>query len=60
MNKDQANGALRSAQGKMQEAAGKVIGSPAQQAKGIVKQGEGRLLTACGNVKEALKNSRHS
>jgi uncharacterized protein YjbJ (UPF0337 family) len=60
MNKDQINGALKNALGKVQEHAGKTIGSAAQRTKGLVRQGEGRLQKAYGNVKDALKNSRHS
>jgi uncharacterized protein YjbJ (UPF0337 family) len=60
MNKDQVIGTLKDAQGKVQEHAGKTVGNPAQEAKGLVKQAEARLQKACGDVKEALKNSRHS
>jgi uncharacterized protein YjbJ (UPF0337 family) len=60
MNKDQVNGALKGAQGKVQEQAGKAVGSGAQEKKGVGKQAEARLQKAYGNVKEALKNSRHS
>jgi uncharacterized protein YjbJ (UPF0337 family) len=60
MNKHQVKGAVKDALGRLQEHAGKTIGSPAQEAKGIARQGQGRLQKAYGNVKEALKNSRHS
>jgi uncharacterized protein YjbJ (UPF0337 family) len=60
MNKDQIKGALRRALGRVQEHAGKTIGSTAQETKGLVRQGEGRLQKACGDVKEVLKKSRHS
>ena len=60
MNKDQVSGARKGAQGKLQEQAGKAAGSGTQEAKGVGKQAEARLQKAYGDVKEALKNSRHS
>jgi uncharacterized protein YjbJ (UPF0337 family) len=60
MNKDQVNGAVKGALGRVQEHGGKTIGSSAQQAKGLLRQAEGRLQKACGDVKAALSNSRHS
>ena len=60
MNKDQLRGALRRALGRVQEHAGKTIGSAAQETKGRARQGEGKLQKACGDVKEVLRNSRHS
>ena len=60
MNKDQVNGALKGAQGKVQEQVGRTVGNRTQEANGVVKQAEARLQKAYGDVKEALKNSRHS
>jgi uncharacterized protein YjbJ (UPF0337 family) len=60
MNKDQVNGTVKGALGRVQEHAGKTIGSSAQQAKGLLKQAAGRLQKASGNVRAALSNSRHS
>jgi uncharacterized protein YjbJ (UPF0337 family) len=60
MNKHQINGTLKSALGRLQEHAGKTVGSAGQESRGIVRQHEGRLQRAYGNVKEALKGSRHS
>ena len=60
MNKDQFNGALKNALGRLQEHAGKTTGNPGQQSKGVVRQSAGRLQRAYGNVKEALRGSRHS
>ena len=59
MNDDQAKGALKNAQGKLQEQGGKAAGSDDQKAKGASKQAEGKLQAAYGNIKDALKNSRH-
>jgi uncharacterized protein YjbJ (UPF0337 family) len=60
MNKDQVEGTLKGVQGNVQEQAGKTVGSGTQQAKGLAKQAEARLQKAYGDVKAALKNSRHS
>jgi uncharacterized protein YjbJ (UPF0337 family) len=59
MNKYQVSGAVKSALGRVQEHAGKTMGSTGQQAKGILRQSEGRLQTACGKMKEVLRNSGH-
>jgi uncharacterized protein YjbJ (UPF0337 family) len=60
MNKHQVKGALKDTAGKAQEQAGKATGNATQEAKGLAKQGEGKAQTAYGNVKEILRNSRHS
>ncbi|NPC56338.1 CsbD family protein [Caenimonas soli] len=60
MNGSQIKGAWRSALGRVQEHIGKTIGSADQKAKGLLKQGQGKLLTACGKVRDVLKNSKHS
>lgn len=59
MNKDQVKGTLKGALGRVQEHAGKTIGSSEQQAKGLARQGEGRMQRAYGHLKAALKNSQH-
>ena len=41
MNKDQVKGGAKDIAGKVQEAAGKLVGSKEQQAKGLAKQVEG-------------------
>ena len=56
MNKDQVQGALKNAAGKVQETAGKAVGSDKQELKGIQKQVEGRTQKAVGNVKQAVKD----
>jgi len=60
MNKDQVDSALKGAQGKVEEKVGNAVGNPTLESKGLVKQAEDRLQKAYGDVKEALKNSRHS
>ena len=59
MNKDQVEGTVKDTIGKAQEKAGAVTGSTDQEAKGLIKQAEGKLQKATGDVKEALRNSRH-
>ena len=60
MNRDEVKGTLNDALGKVQEHAGKTIGSNQQQAKGLLRQSEGRMQKAYGHLKAALKNSQHS
>ncbi|MDB5873583.1 MAG: ral stress protein CsbD [Ramlibacter sp.] len=60
MNRNQVNGAIKDALGRVQEHAGKTMGNSEQEAKGLARQGQGRLQKAYGDLKEALKNSRHS
>ena len=60
MNKDQVNGAIKGAVGKAQAHAGKTVGSDKQEAKGLAKQGQGRLHKAYGDLKAALRNSKHT
>ncbi len=57
MNTDQVKGTVKNVEGKVQEAAGKVIGSPEQQAKGIAKQIDGHVQKAVGDVKEVVKDA---
>jgi uncharacterized protein YjbJ (UPF0337 family) len=60
MNKDQLKGSVKDTLGKLQRRAGKAIGSTSQEAKGMARQSEGRLQKADGDLREALKNSRHT
>jgi uncharacterized protein YjbJ (UPF0337 family) len=57
MNKDQVKGTLKDSAGKVQEAAGKVIGSDEQQLKGVKKQVEGKIQKAYGDLKEVAKDT---
>jgi uncharacterized protein YjbJ (UPF0337 family) len=56
MNKDQAKGTVKNLIGKVQEEAGKLTGSEAQQAKGLNKQVEGKAQKTFGDVKEVVKD----
>ena len=42
MNKNQVNGTVKDLTGKVQEEAGKLVGNKEQQAKGLIKQAEGK------------------
>lgn len=57
MNKDQVKGAAKDIGGKIQEEAGKLIGSKEQQAKGLMNQVEGKVQQHVGNLKEAVKDA---
>lgn len=56
MNKDQVKGVARDVAGKVQEQAGKLVGSKEQQAKGLSKQVSGKVQKSVGDVKEAAKD----
>jgi len=56
MNKDQVKGEARDIAGKIQEEAGKLVGSKEQQAKGLSKQISGKLQKGLGDVKESMKD----
>ena len=57
MNKDQVKGAAKDVAGKVQEGAGKLVGSKEQQAKGLAKQVTGKAQKGFGDVREAVKDS---
>jgi uncharacterized protein YjbJ (UPF0337 family) len=54
MNKDQVKGAAKDVAGKVQQQAGKLVGSKQQQAKGLAKQVSGKTQKAVGDVKQAV------
>ncbi len=56
MNKDQVKGSIKNVVGKVQETAGKTVGSDEQRLKGIRKQVEGRAQKAVGDVKDVAKD----
>ncbi|MDO8292946.1 MAG: CsbD family protein [Gallionella sp.] len=61
MNKDQVKGAAKEIAGKVQEEAGKLVGSKEQQVKGLGKQISGKAEKAYGDVKEVIKDAnKHS
>lgn len=57
MNKNQVKGTVKDAAGKVQEEAGKLVGSKEQQAKGLQKQVAGKAEKKLGDVKEVVKDA---
>lgn len=58
MNKDQIEGTAKNIVGKVQEEAGKLVGSTTQQLKGLKKQEEGKAEKRAGDVKEIVKSAK--
>jgi uncharacterized protein YjbJ (UPF0337 family) len=58
MNKDQIKGAAKDIGGKIQEEAGKLVGSKDQQAKGLMNQVKGKAQQQVGNLEEAVKDAK--
>ena len=57
MNKDQVKGAAKDVAGKIQQKAGKLVGSNEQQAKGLAKQAAGKAQKIYGDAKEVVKDA---
>ena len=57
MNKDQVKGVTKDIAGKVQQDAGKLVGSKEQQAKGLQKQVAGKSQKAFGDAKETIKDA---
>ncbi|MBW4050766.1 MAG: CsbD family protein [Proteobacteria bacterium] len=60
MNKDQVKGSAKDIGGKIQEEAGKMVGSKEQQVKGLEKQVEGKVQHQVGDLKAAVKDATKS
>jgi len=54
MNKDQVKGKAKNIAGKIQEKAGKLVGSKKQQVKGLSKQIAGKVQKGFGDVKQVF------
>lgn len=57
MNKDQVKGTAKDVAGKIQEKAGKLVGSKSQQAKGLAKQVVGKTQKGFGDERQAVKDA---
>lgn len=57
MNKDQVKGASKQIAGKVQEKAGKLVGSKEQQIKGLSKQISGKAQKGLGDIEQAIEDS---
>lgn len=55
MNKDQVKGTAKDVAGKVQEQAGKLVGSKEQQVKGLSKQISGKMQKGAGDVEQSVK-----
>ena len=58
MNKHQITGTAKDLAGKVQEEAGKLVGSKAQEAKGIHNQVTGKAEKRLGDAKEIVKDAK--
>jgi len=56
MNKDQVKGVAKDVAGKIQEEAGRLIGSKEQQVKGLSKQIAGKAQKVVGDAKQAVED----
>lgn len=57
MNKDQVEGKLKDVGGRVERQVGEWTGDSEAQAKGAMKQAEGKVQNAWGDVKEAGKKT---
>jgi uncharacterized protein YjbJ (UPF0337 family) len=56
MNKNQVKGVAKDVAGKVQEQAGKLVGSKEQQVKGLSKQISGKMQKNLGDTEETIEN----
>jgi uncharacterized protein YjbJ (UPF0337 family) len=56
MNKDQVKGVAKDVAGKIQEEAGRLVGSKEQQVKGLSKQISGKAQKVVGDAKQAVED----
>jgi uncharacterized protein YjbJ (UPF0337 family) len=56
MNKDQVKGVAKDIAGKIQEEAGRLVGSKEQQVKGLSKQISGKVQKGVGDAKQTLED----
>ena len=57
VNKNQIKGAAKDIAGKVQEEAGRLVGSEKQQAKGLAKQVSGKVQRVVGDATELVKDA---
>ena len=57
INKDQVEGRVKEAAGKVQEVAGRTVGSPTQEAKGVLNKTAGAAQAKLGDAKKVVKDS---
>ena len=59
MNKDQTNGRIAEAEGKVKEVAGRIVGNEKLELKGKIQNTAGKAQAAFGDVKADLKKAAH-
>lgn len=57
MNKNQVKGVAKDVAGKVQEQAGKLVGSKKQQIRGLAKQISGKAQKGVGDIEQVVKDS---
>jgi uncharacterized protein YjbJ (UPF0337 family) len=57
INKDQVDGRIKQAGGKVQEVAGRVVGNNAQELKGAINKNVGAAQAKFGDVKQDVKDA---
>lgn len=57
MNENQVKGVTKDIAGKVQEGAGKLVGSKEQQIKGLSNQVTGKIQKGVGDVEQAVDDS---
>jgi uncharacterized protein YjbJ (UPF0337 family) len=57
INKDQVEGRVKEAAGKVQEVAGKTVGNTTQQVKGNINKNVGAAQAKFGDVKSDMKDN---
>ena len=57
MNKDQTNGRIAEAQGKVKEVAGRIVGNEKLELKGKIENTAGKVQAAFGDAKADLKKA---
>jgi len=60
MNKDQVKGVVKDLVGKVQEEAGKLVGSKEQQVEGLSKQISGKVQKGVGDLKQSVEDFNKS
>jgi len=56
MNKDQVKGVAKDIAGKIQEEAGRLVGSKEQQVKGLSRQISGKVQKSVGDATQAVED----
>ena len=57
MNKDQVNGRVKEAKGKVKEVTGRIVGDKTMENKGKLQNTTGKAQAAFGDVKEDIKDA---